>query len=284
MSKFKISGKTKVYGLIGYPVEHSMSPAMHNSAFQHLGIDAVYVCFEVSPQDLKRAIEGMRGLGIGGLNVTVPHKEKVIKFLDEVTLVAQRIGAVNTIFRRGDKLIGTNTDVEGFIRDLRDTCRFSPKGKTCVVIGAGGASRAVCFGLADCRPKVVYINDIDKAKARRLMRDLRKNYPEVEFGLIDKEDLDRIGPEVDLLVNATPVGMKPSDPEVVDLSKINRKALVYDLVYNPPLTPLLRSAKRRRMRFANGLGMLLRQGAVAFKHWTGKNPPIEVMMRALKRG
>ncbi len=280
----KVNAETRVYGLIGYPVRHSKSPVMHNSAFEHLGINAVYLCFEVQPENLKKAIAGMRSLGIEGLNVTVPHKQKVTKYLDELTVVAKRIGAVNTIFRRGEKLIGTNTDAEGFIRDLRDTCRFSAKNKRIVVLGAGGASRAVTFALADAGAKVIYIFDIDPKKSRSLVRDLKRHYQGVFISSISKKnEIESLAGEIDLLVNATPVGMKEGDPPVIDLSPFRRDLLVYDLIYSPPLTPLLRQAKKLGMKWANGLGMLLWQGAIAFQHWFGRPAPIEVMRKALRR-
>ncbi len=279
-----IDAKTLVYGLIGNPVRHSCSPQMHNAAFRALGINAVYVCFEVKKkEELKKAIDGIRALGIAGVNVTVPYKEAVIKFLDEITVIAKRIGAVNTIFWRGDKLIGTNTDAEGFIRDLRDTCRFSAKNKKILIVGAGGASRAVSFALADAGAAQIYLTDIDFSKVKRLVTSLKKEYPGCGIAGIKSVEIEKVARSIDLLVNATPVGMKEDDPEVVDLSLFNRNLLVYDLIYSPPVTPLLRRAKRLKMSCANGLGMLLRQGALAFKHWTGENPPIEVMEKALRR-
>ncbi len=280
----KIDSHTIVYGLIGNPVRHSASPQMHNAAFKELGINAVYVCFEIKDKrDLKKAIEGIRVLGIGGVNVTVPYKEEVIKFLDEITVIAKRIGAVNTVFRRGDKLIGTNTDAEGFIRDLRDTCRFSPKNKHVLIVGSGGAGRAVSFAVADAGAKCIYLTDIDISRAKKLARSLSHSYSGCVIKVIGVDEVDKIGKDVNLIVNATPVGMKEGDPEVVDLRLFNQDTLVYDLVYTPPITPLLRRARQLKMACANGLGMLLRQGALAFKHWTGKNPPIDVMEKALRR-
>ena len=276
-----IDAKTQVYGLIGYPVRHSKSPAMHNAAFERLGMNAIYLCFEVRPEHLKLAVEGIRSLGIAGMNVTVPHKQAVIKYLDEITTVAERIGAVNTIFRRGDKLIGTNTDAEGFIRDLRDTCRFAARNKRCLIVGAGGGARAVCFGLADAGAKTIFIVDIDKKKSRALMRDLKKQYKAVEIKAVDHKNIPDIAPDVHLLVNATPVGMKETDPAPVDLSPFPSTTLVYDLIYSPSLTGLLVQARKRKMPYANGLGMLLQQGAVAFKHWTKVDPPLEVMAKAI---
>ena len=277
----KINSQTVLYGLLGYPVRHSKSPDMHNAAFSSLGIDAVYLCFEVKPEELKSAIAGIRGLGISGVNVTIPHKQAVIKYLDEITEVARRIGAVNTIFRRGDKLIGTNTDAEGFIRDLRDTCRFSAKNKQCIVIGAGGGARAVCFGLADAGAKTIFVKDKTVSKAKRLVSDLKKEYSAISFEVV-KTDAQVKRMEFDLLVNATPVGMKPSDGAPIDLGLFSRLSLVYDLIYNPKMTPLLKKAKKMGISYANGLGMLVRQGAVSFKHWTKKNPPIDVMFKAVK--
>lgn len=276
----KIDANTQLYGLLGYPVRHSKSPDMHNAAFKKLGINAVYLCFEVHPDHLKRAIDSIRALDIRGVNVTIPHKQAVMKYLDEITDVARRIGAVNTIIRRAGKLIGTNTDAEGFIRDLRDTCRFSARNKRCLIIGAGGGARAVCFGLADAGARIISVKDKDPAKAKKLTRDLRRHYSGIEIEAVSKDDALK-GRDFDLVVNATPVGMKSGDGLVIDLNLFPRVSLVYDLIYNPAMTPLLRQAKKKGIDYANGLGMLVRQGAVSFKHWTKQNAPLDVMFRAV---
>ncbi len=276
----KIDANTQLYGLLGYPVRHSKSPNMHNAAFKKLGINAVYLCFEVPPDHLKKAIDAIRGLDIRGVNVTIPHKQAVMKYLDEITDAARRIGAVNTIVKRGNKLIGTNTDAEGFMRDLRDSCRFSAKNKRCLIIGAGGGARAVCFGLADAGAKLICIKDKDPSKARKLTRDLRRHYLALEIKAISRDDALK-GMDFDLVVNATPVGMKPGDGPVIDLKIFQRVSLVYDLIYNPKVTPLLKQAKKIGIECANGLGMLVRQGAVSFKHWTKQDPPLDVMFQAV---
>ncbi len=277
-----IDAKTQLYGLIGCPIGHSKSPAMHNLAFKHLGINAVYLCFEVKPEQLKYVTKAMKALNIVGLNVTVPYKEAIINYLDEITEIAKKVGAVNTIFRRGAKLIGTNTDIEGFIRDLRDSCRFSAKNKVVLVIGAGGASKAVCFGLADAGARQIFILDIDKRKSFSLARKLKRNYQGLQVKAIEHNEVPVISEAVDLLVNATPVGMKKNDPRLIDLTLFSKKLLVYDLIYNPPMTDLLLQAKSCGIRYANGAGMLLRQATIAFKHWTKQDPPVEVMEMALK--
>ena len=278
----KISSKTICYGLLGNPVRHSLSPIMHNVAFEKLGLNGVYLCFEPDEANLKSAVNSVRSLGFGGLNVTIPYKEKVMKFVDEVSLIAEKIGAVNTIYIRDGKLIGTNTDAEGFFRDLRDNLRFVPKNKSCLVLGAGGAAKAVVFALAGGGAKELVLLDRNIRKAKGLARRVKKYYPEISVKILADIDAAYKNNEVlDLVVNATPVGMSPGRP-IIDLTPFNRKVVIYDVVYNRR-TELVSQAKRLKMKAANGLGMLLYQGAVAFKLWTGKNPPIEIMEKELKK-
>ncbi len=282
-TKLSISGRTSIYGLVGYPIKHSLSPAMHNAAFSYIGIDGVYLCFEVKEsKDVKVVISGLKASGVMGLNITVPYKEVVMKFLDEVTVVAKRIGAVNTVFRRNNKFIGTNTDAEGFIRSLRDDCRFVPKGKGILIIGAGGAGKAVGFAVADALAKVVFIADRTYAKAKKVSQRIRSEC-KVSVFAVKMTELENIAKDVNLVVNATGVGRDEMDKPVVDLGIFSRETLVYDLIYNPKMPVLLREARKRKMPYSNGLGMLLWQGAVAFKHWTKADPPIEVMKRAIMR-
>ncbi len=269
-----ISGKTKVLGLLGYPVEHSLSPAMHNAAFEHIGLDCCYVTFPVKPGFLKDAVRSVRALNLAGVNVTVPHKEKVIPFIDKVDNEAAFIGAVNTIVNRGEKLIGYNTDGRGFMMLLSEA-RISVKNKNVLIVGAGGASRAIGFYLAK-RASALFIYDIDRKKAVKLVKELRKTSSKV-FSAKGINSLDKY----DIIINATPLGLRKNDPVPVNVSLLKRGHVVCDLIYKK--TKLLDMAAKKGCRTLDGLGMLLWQGAFAFELWTGKKPPIEVMRRALLR-
>jgi shikimate dehydrogenase len=277
-----ISGKTKIYGIFGYPVEHTFSPGMHNAAFKKLGMDACYVPFSVHPAGLRAAVKAVLPLGLRGLNITVPHKEKVIAWLDELSEEARLIGAVNTVEVREGRLIGHNTDGRGFIRSLRDGAGFDPRGTTVLVAGAGGAARAVCFCLALAKAERIVFHDVDAAKAAKLARDIRKKTG-VSAEAVSSHGLAAAAREARCLINATPLGLKKDDPLPLDRELILPHHLVCDLVYNPPETGLLKAAKDRGARRLPGIGMLLYQGVIAFEIWTGAKAPIAVMKSALAR-
>ncbi|MEK6672442.1 MAG: shikimate dehydrogenase [Nitrospirota bacterium] len=268
-----ISGRTKVTGLFGYPVGHSLSPAMHNAAFSHLNLDYCYVTFNVRPELLREAVHAIRALSLSGVNVTIPHKENVIPFLDRVDEEALFIGAVNTIKNSDGTLIGYNTDGRGFMESLKEAA-IDPEGKRVMIIGAGGASRAASFYLAK-KASQVLIYDIDKTKAGKLAADLNTVHPNV--AVMDKPDSLH---GIDILINATPLGLKETDLMPVDISLITAKTAVCDLIYKK--TTLLRMASDKGCITLDGSGMLLHQGALAFKIWTGIKPPISVMRDALE--
>jgi len=277
-----ISGKTKIYGIFGYPVEHTFSPGMHNAAFKKLNMDACYVPFAVRPDELEAAVRAIAPLGLCGLNVTVPHKEKVLAYLDDLSEEARLIGAVNTIEVRDRKLIGHNTDGRGFLRSLRENAGFNPKGKRFLFIGSGGAARAVGFSLALAGAKKILFRDIDEIKAGALARDIQEKTG-VDAGAIPKEDLSASAEGADCLINATPLGLKKTDPLPMAKDLILKKHLVCDLVYNPPDTALLKTVKARGAKGLPGLGMLLYQGVIAFELWTNKKAPVQVMKNALSK-
>ena len=271
----------KIYGVLGYPAKHSLSPAMHNAAFRALKINAEYRIFEKKPEELGDFLKFLSQQNIHGLNITVPYKEKAIPFLDTISSEARLIGAVNTVKVSDNKLEGFNTDGEGFLRHLQEDLGFNPKGKNIAIIGAGGASRAVSVYLSKTEPDIIVIYDIDKAKALSLFGYLKENFNNIEFKLassIEELNIQDCG----LLINATPVGMKETDPCLVDKKFIHRGLLVYDLIYNPKETKLLKTAKEKGARTSNGLGMLLYQGMLSFEIWTGKKAPKEVMEKALR--
>jgi shikimate dehydrogenase len=277
-----ISGKTKIYGIFGYPVEHTFSPGMHNAAFKKLGMDACYVPFAVRPEKLSEAVRAIIPLGLCGLNVTVPHKERVIACLDELAEEARLIGAVNTIEVREGKLVGHNTDGRGFLRSLRENAGFRPNNKTIALIGSGGAARAVGFCLALAGVKRIMFRDIDARKAEALAADIREK-TKVEAESISEDMLAAYAAEADCLINATPLGLKKTDPLPIRKEYILKKHLVCDLVYNPPDTALLKAARARGAKRLRGLGMLLYQGVIAFEIWTGGKAPAAIMKQALSR-
>ncbi len=277
-----ISGKTKLYGIFGYPVRHTFSPGMHNAAFKKMDLDACYVPFAVPPDNLGEAAKALIPLGLCGLNVTVPHKEKIIAYLDELSEEARLIGAVNTIEIKEGKLIGHNTDGRGFLRSLRDNAGFTPKGKQVVIIGSGGAARAVGFSLALEGTKKIVFTDLDAAKAIALVTDITdKTGRFAEY--VKQESVGESAAEADCVINATPLGLKTTDPLPLALEHIRKKHLVCDLVYNPAETRFLQTAKARGAKRLPGIGMLLFQGAIAFEIWTGKKAPVSIMKNALAR-
>ena len=272
-----ISGTTKIYGIIGYPVEHSFSPRMHNAAFSELKMDARYLAFPVKPEQVQQALEGIRVLNISGINVTVPHKSSVIPYLDEVTPLAQKLGAVNTILNVDGRLSGTNTDISGFVRSL-GALKFSPKNKNVAVLGAGGSARAVLAGLADAGASRILIHNRTAGHAESLVTEFSHNFPETQLTAVSLQTVQ--DSNLDLLVNTTTVGME-SDESPLDLSQCVKIEHVLDLIYSPAKTRLLRQAEELGIPAVNGSGMLLYQGCDAFTFWTGKPAPENVMREQL---
>lgn len=259
-----ISAKTRVYGVIGNPVSHSMSPAMHNAAFACSGIDGAYLAFCVS--DAKAAVIGIRGLNLGGASITIPHKMAVMPYLDHIDPLAARIGAVNTIVNRDGLLTGYNTDCLGAVRALEKVTSIS--GKQVVIAGVGGASRAIGFGILDAGGSVTLLNhDLEEGKG--LAADLN----------CDCLPLDAFpGLQCDILINATPLGMTPNvDTAPVFGHDLKSHQVVMDIVYNPIRTRLLREAADAGCETIDGTEMFVLQGAAQFEMWTGQAPPVDVM-------
>jgi shikimate dehydrogenase len=277
-----ISGKTSVFGIFGHPVEHTFSPGMHNAAFAKIKRDACYVPFTVAPSDLERAVRAILPLGICGLNITIPHKETIIPFLDDLTDDARMIGAVNTIEVNEGNLIGHNTDGRGFLRSLSVETRFRPKGKTFLMIGSGGAARAVGINLALSGARTILLCDIDRIKAAKLGRDI-ENRTSTRVKVITPDGLEKNAYIADCIINATPLGLKSDDPLPLPRHFIRKGQLICDLVYNPLRTPLLKAARSVGAKTLSGIGMLLYQGVIAFEIWTGGKAPVAVMKTALTR-
>lgn len=284
---FTITGKTKLLGLLGYPVEHSLSPAMHNAALDHLGLDMVYLPLPAKPEDLGRAVQGMRALGFAGANVTIPHKEAVLPWIDELSHQARLIGAVNTLVFGDGKVSGHNTDAAGFLFSLREEAGFDPAGRTCLILGAGGAARAVAVALGRAGAGTVYIANRTREKAAGLARLLDQELGVAARALsLEENELVPVLERSDLVVQASPVGMHPhSDaPPIISPTLLSPETLVYDLIYNPPETAFLRLARERGCRTLNGLDMLVHQGARSFELWTGIPAPVAVMRAAIAKG
>jgi shikimate dehydrogenase len=279
--RHRISGKTKVCGVIGDPIEHTMSPVMHNAAFSELGLDYAYLAFQVRAEELARAIEGMRALGIRGLNVTIPHKVAVMPFLDELDPLAKKIGAVNTIVNDAGLLKGYNTDATGFLQALKDK-GFEPGGKQVAILGAGGASRAISFILAESGANLVILNRLEEldwaeALARQISNTFKK---EVKALGSDAANLKAALDSADIVVNATSVGMSPHRSESPVPAKLLRAGMVvFDIVYNPLKTRLATEAAQAGAETVMGIDMLVWQGALSFEMWTGKKAPVELMKR-----
>ena len=278
-----ISGATKLCGIIGDPIEHTMSPAMHNAAFRKLGLDYVYVPFRVPKGEVEQAVRGMRALNIRGLNVTIPHKIAVIPFLDEVDATAEKIGAVNTIVNDDGVLRGYNTDATGFMQALLEK-GIDPGQKSVVVLGAGGASRAICFVLAERGSEIVILNRSPDRASELAGAVSASCGNEVGALALNGANLARALGESEVLVNASSVGMSPGIGESpVDARLLRPDLVVFDIVYSPLRTRLLREAEQAGAQAISGLDMLVWQGAMAFEKWVGVEAPLETMRAEVVR-
>lgn len=279
----QINGSTKLTAIIGDPIEHSVSPQMHNAAYEKLGLNYCYLPLKVRPSDLEKVLEGIRMLGFAGVNVTVPHKEAVVPHLDEATKITRLIGAANVILNQEGRLVGYNTDGPGFIDSLKEDAGFEVAGKKVVILGAGGGAKAVALMLAQDKIKNLVISDIDYEKCRTLCEYINSHFEIAPYACkVKSAELKKSIGACDLLVNATPIGMHPNIDQspIDDDYVIPAGAIVYDLVYNPMETKLLKWAKAKGARPVSGLGMLIRQGALAFSLFTEVDPPVGVMREA----
>ncbi len=275
-----ITGKTKVCGIIGDPIEHSMSPVMHNAAFEALGLDYAYLPFRVRREELPEAIAGIRALSVVGLNVTLPHKVDVIPLLDKLDTLAERVRAVNTIVNEGGVLTGYNTDAPGFLQALRSKS-IEPDGKKIVILGAGGAAKGISFILAEAGANLVILNRT-LPKAEELKSQIAQFYRQnLKAMTLNEENMAKALGGADVLVNTTSVGMVPGvDQTPVPAKLLKSDMTVFDIVYNPLETRLLREAKAAGARTIDGLDMLVWQGVLAFEKFTGRKAPFEIMKGA----
>ncbi len=272
----------RAIAIYGFPIAHSLSPVMHNAGFKELGVNYTYLPFRVHPADLKDAITAIKALDFKGANITVPHKEEALDLLDEVTEDAFIIGAVNTIDNVGGRLVGYNTDCRGFVLALKEAGVTRLNKQKAVILGAGGASKAACVGLLREQVKRLVIANRTLRKAELIRDNFKKSFPRAKISVcpLRPEELGSEFEDCGLLVNTTSVGMN-NDCLNLPLDSLNKDALVYDMVYNPPKTKLLKRAEKLGLKTQNGLDMLLYQGVLGFEIWTKRTAPAAVMKEAL---
>lgn len=276
-----IDHTTMRFGVIGDPIAQSMSPLMMNQAFQAAGINALYMAFHVTPEHLQHAIYGLRSLGFRGANVTIPHKQAVMEFLDEIDEGARVIGAVNTIVHEDGKLIGYNTDGIGYVRSLKEECKVDLQGRHIVLIGAGGAARGVAYALAQEKPASIRIVNRTMEKAEQIAAALAAH---VDIRGMGMDQLDDIKEQTDIVINTTSLGMYPHVEErPLDPTIFKPGTIVSDLIYNPRITRWLREAEAHGCIIHGGLGMFIYQGAYAYEYWTGQQAPVQVMRQAVEQ-
>lgn len=279
-----INGGTKVFCIFGDPVQYSMSPVMHNAAFEHENLDCVYVGFNVKKENLKEAVYGIRGLGISGISITMPHKQDIMQYLDGLSDDARLIGAVNTIHNENGKLTGYNTDGPGFLRGLEEA-GFKCQGKSALIFGAGGASRAIAVTLARNGIKHLYIVNRTLEKAEDIAA-LVKGNTKTSASIIEfvPERFNKVLPQVDLLINTTSQGMygKVSElQDIIDWDVIDKKTVISDIVYRPEKTPLLFKAQQYNLTTVTGVNMLLYQAVMAYELWLNRKAPVNAMRKSL---
>ncbi len=274
--KKEINGKTKIIGLIGKNIENSLSPFIYNQIIYKHSLNFCYLPFKITDADLGEAIQGIRALNIKGVNITIPYKEKVIEFIDELEESAQKIGAVNTIVNYKGVLVGYNTDVTGFKKSLQEAGKFTAKEKKAVVLGAGGAARAIIYSLLEERAEEVCIFNRTLGKAEKIKQDFSLFFPKSSISVLPlvEESLRGKIKEAHLLVNATSVGMtsQAENTPLLDEKLLHPNLLVYDVIYRPAKTFFLKQAERAGARIINGLPMLVYQGIGSFYLWTGVKP------------
>jgi len=273
----------KYVGLLGYPLSHSVSPRFQQAALNYHKLDIVYQLWETPPAELAAAMERARAESCVGLNVTIPYKEAVIRYLDELDQTARQIKAVNTIVNKKGKLRGYNTDAPGFLKALRLDGGFDPRGKKAAILGCGGAGRAVSFALCWEGISEIALFNRTEDKAKSLKRDLGRHAARVTARVWGENIAEHLK-ECDLIVNCTSIGMKNGQELKSPLEEkdIPKGSLVFDAVYNPTETPLMREAKKAGASVLGGLSMLVYQGAEAFELWTGRPAPLEIMLRAAR--
>jgi len=282
-----ISVNTKLYAVIGDPIAQSLSPQLHNGIFEANDMDAIYFPIEVKSQDLEKLVQGFRLMNFGGFNITKPHKIEIMKCLDGLDPLAEKIGAVNTVVCRDGKMIGYNTDGFGFIKSIEKKLGEQSKEElTLLILGCGGAVKSVAMALADGGIKKIIIANRTFEKALELVTQINENWPgKAQAISMEESELKKAIEEVTVIVNGTSLGMADA-PEKTPISKrlLKKELLVYDMIYSPPMTQLLKDAKAVGAQTENGLEMLLYQGLLAFELWTGIFPDPELGKKLLEEG
>lgn len=277
-----VTGATGVFGIIGCPVRHSLSPVMQNAAFRAAGIDALYVPFLVKPDQLAEGVDGLRALQVSGFNVTIPYKTAIMPFLDRLDQSAVAAGAVNVVVNRDGGLIGYNTDGAGLVLSLQRDLGCEPAGCRVVLVGAGGAARGALAAL--CRAGVASVSVLNRtaSAAEEMLAAFAPRYPDIGFTVLNNDHTEQsFWSRQQLVINATSLGMKDEEIPGLPLACLSSDAKVYDMVYAPPETRLIKAAKNMGLAVANGLGMLVAQGELAFELWHDRTSPAGVMAKAL---
>jgi shikimate dehydrogenase len=281
---FDLSATTRLFGLLGHPVHHSLSPAMHNAAFRALGMDACYLAFDTSPEDLASALAGARVLGVAGLNATVPHKERTLALAAQADSLAVLAGAANTLCPVPGGWKAYNTDVMGFLQALAADLDFDPTGRRCLVLGAGGAARAAVVGLASRGAQEICISNRNRNRAVQLLAELEPARNGASLYTAELADAPKRLRSGDLVVSATPLGLSDDGCWPWDPAEFRAGVRAYDMAYRGGReTPLVEQARAAGLQAVSGRSMLLHQGALAFELWTGRSPPLEVMAAALEQ-
>ena len=279
-----ISGYTEPYAVLGHPIGHTLSPVMHNAAFQALERNAIYLAFDVAPEGLMGVLASMAHMGFCGVNLTIPLKEVACHELQNLDDSARLLGAVNTVEFSPSGLVGHNTDGYGFQRAVKEafSCTFNKR--HVFVVGAGGAGRATALVSAQEGAATISLADIDPHRVAQVAAEIRKQFPETQVHeeMINDELATKVR-DADMVVHATPIGMKPEDPSILPETAFRPGQDVFDLIYMYPETPVMKTARKVGANTANGLGMLLYQGARAFAIWTGIEPPVDIMRSALEK-
>lgn len=277
-----IDGSTKVVGIFGSPVAHTASPAMHNAAFEALAMNWVYAAFQVEPHNLRSALMGASAMGMTGVNLTLPHKILALDIVDEVHSEARKLGSVNTVLMEHGRLRGFNTDGFGFVKAIEEEFNLTLEGKRVLVLGAGGAGRAIAVKCALEGAALVCVANRTASKIEPIAREVKVTKTEFRALKLNSRDIGRAIGEIDVLVNATSVGLKDGDTLGLDPGLFTPKLFVYETIYRPAETELLRTARAAGAKAINGTSMLLHQGAKSFEIWTKRKAPMAVMRRALK--
>jgi shikimate dehydrogenase len=278
-----LSGHTKPFAVLGHPIGHTLSPVMHNASMQELGFDGIYLALDVHPDRLMEVLPAMELMGFGGINLTVPHKEVAFRGLEKLDPSAKLFGAANTVEFTADGMVGHNTDGYGFLQALEEVFGKTVEGDSIFVLGCGGAGRAAALQAAVKGAKTLVLADIDAERVQKLNNEIIGLTPNVEiFQTLEKSAQIELCRECDLVVQASPIGMKPDDPSLLPSEAFRAGQRAFDLIYMYPETAFLATAREAGADIANGLGMLLHQGARAFEIWTGVSPSVPAMRKALE--